>query len=231
MCCFRDSIQQKLLREHLLVVDEAVDPTLILWQNLGFSKASRRCRTLLTWFFSLLLIIGTMFVVMHQANWNKKINEISPQIDCAAEEPSPYTLEGAWEDKALGTEGKGVLYCYCKENMWKLLSKGGDVLPEYKAVFTNSDAICEGFVSRYMWGNILTYGTSFAIIILTWLAKTILRLISSFEKSQTKSEEMLESAILMFCLSYVNVGVVLFLVNFNIGSGSDWLNEHNIPLF
>lgn len=35
----------------------------------------------------------------------------------------------------------------------------------------------------------------------------------------------------MFCLSYVIVGIVLFLVNFNIGSASKWLGEHNLAIF
>lgn len=42
---------------------------------------------------------------------------------------------------------------------------------------------------------------------------------------------MLASAINMFLLSYFNVGLILFLVNFNLGKNSDILKKYNIPLF
>ena len=42
---------------------------------------------------------------------------------------------------------------------------------------------------------------------------------------------MLSSAINMFLMSYINVGIVLFLVNFNLGSKSEILKKYNIPIF
>jgi hypothetical protein len=42
---------------------------------------------------------------------------------------------------------------------------------------------------------------------------------------------MLSSAINMFFLSYINVGIVLFLVNFNLGSKSEILSKYKIPIF
>lgn len=41
----------------------------------------------------------------------------------------------------------------------------------------------------------------------------------------------MSSAFNMFLLSYINVGIVLFLVNFNLGSHSDVLKKYNIPIF
>lgn len=191
MCCFRNNIQNKLFYEHFLRVDKAIDPTLIMWQNLGYSKASRRFRTAFMWLVSVLLILGTMYVVMQQALLNKSINQISPQIDCVSQTPSLYTAEAAFEDKQLGKDGKGILYCYCKETMFSLLSKGGNALSEYQMIFDGSESICSNFVSRYFLSNFLTFGVAIAIVALNWVAKTILRVLSSFEKFQTKSEEML----------------------------------------
>jgi hypothetical protein len=35
----------------------------------------------------------------------------------------------------------------------------------------------------------------------------------------------------MFILSYVNIGLVIFVVNFNIGKSSTVLATHNVPIF
>jgi len=42
---------------------------------------------------------------------------------------------------------------------------------------------------------------------------------------------MIRSAINMFFMSYINVGIVLFLVNFNLGSKSQILKKYRIPIF
>ena len=42
---------------------------------------------------------------------------------------------------------------------------------------------------------------------------------------------MLSKAINLFVLTYVNVGILLFLVNFNLGEVSETLKEHHIPIF
>jgi hypothetical protein len=35
----------------------------------------------------------------------------------------------------------------------------------------------------------------------------------------------------MFMLSYINVGIIIFLVNFNLGSASETLKKYKIPIF
>jgi len=42
---------------------------------------------------------------------------------------------------------------------------------------------------------------------------------------------MFASALNMFALSYINVGIVLFLVHFNLGKSSERLAALHIPLF
>jgi hypothetical protein len=59
-------------------VDPAINPTLIMWENLGYSMKERALRTLLTTLVVLVLIVATMFVVLYQSYINEKINDISP---------------------------------------------------------------------------------------------------------------------------------------------------------
>jgi hypothetical protein len=104
-------------------------------------------------------------------------------------------------------------------------------LDEYSRQFNNNDSICNGFARRYLLSNLLILGIPLAIVLITYISKTFLRLITAFEKPQSEAEQMLSSAINMFILSYVNVGIVLFLVNFNLGSKSSILAKYKIPIF
>ena len=42
-------------------------------------------------------------------------------MSCVTEDPSPYTLEAATADAALGKDSQGVLYCYCKLQLFALM--------------------------------------------------------------------------------------------------------------
>jgi len=49
--------------------------------------------------------------------------------------------------------------------------------------FNNDESICDGFAGRYLLSNLLILGIPLAIVLITYIAKTILRLITSFEKA------------------------------------------------
>ena len=53
-----------------LHVEEACNPHLIMWQNLGYSKFVRCLRILFTTIIALLLILATMFIVLGQSYVN-----------------------------------------------------------------------------------------------------------------------------------------------------------------
>jgi hypothetical protein len=114
-------VQRKLFFERWLQVEHAINPSLIMWQNLGYSKVDRCFRIILTSLVSLILIVATMFVVLGQSAINTQINQISPQINCVDQDPSPYTLESATADKLLGKASQGILYCYCKRKLFELM--------------------------------------------------------------------------------------------------------------
>jgi len=74
-------------------------------------------------------------------------------------------------------------------------------------------------------------GVPLAIVLITYISKTILNKITAFEKAESVAEQMYSCAVNMFMLSYINVGVIIFLVNFNLGSASETLKKYNIPIF
>lgn len=61
------------------------------------------------------------------------------------------------------------------------------------------------------------YIVSFGISFVNIVVKTILRLISKFESSHTKTSEIFSSMIKMFIVSFANTGIIIFLVNAQLG--------------
>jgi hypothetical protein len=47
--------------------------------------------------------------------------------------------------------------------------------------------------------------------------KAVLRYISKFERSHTKTAEIFSAMVKLFVVSYINTGVVIFVVNINLG--------------
>jgi len=61
-----------------LKVDKAIEPTLILWENLGFSMKHRCIRTLLTTFICLLFMTATLFIMMYMKEVEYDIQTFNP---------------------------------------------------------------------------------------------------------------------------------------------------------
>ena len=55
------------------------------------------------------------------------------------------------------------------------------------------------------------------ITFISWLSKTILRIMARYEKHQSRPQEIYSSAINMMIISFINTAIVILLVNFNIG--------------
>lgn len=91
---------------------------------------------------------------------------------------------------------------------------------QVNSALNEKEPICTDFAYQYYRQNTLTLTIPLIIVGITYIAKTILRIIASYEKPQNLGLQMISSAINMFLLAYFNVGLVLFLVNFNIGADS-----------
>lgn len=57
-CCgTRDDIEHKYIGGRWPVVEEAPDPTLIIWKNLGKGKIERCCRNIMILLFAFALVV------------------------------------------------------------------------------------------------------------------------------------------------------------------------------
>jgi len=64
-CCDTENVKHLAFGKKILKVEEAIDPSLILWENLGSSIFERRLRMLFTSFLCLIILIITCLINLY----------------------------------------------------------------------------------------------------------------------------------------------------------------------
>ena len=66
-----------------LYVDKAIEPSLIMWENLGYNKQDRFLRIFFTTITSLILLIITVLTVLVLRTQDSGLREFTPEINCS----------------------------------------------------------------------------------------------------------------------------------------------------
>ena len=84
VCCFNDKINydKKMFHNKWLRVDKAIEPSLIMWENLGYNKKDRCMRIFCTTITSLILLIITVLTVLVLRSQDSGLREFTPEINC-----------------------------------------------------------------------------------------------------------------------------------------------------
>jgi hypothetical protein len=87
LCGNKSTIDYKYLGGKWPVVEEAVDPTLILWHNLGVGQCSRAIRTALVYLSCLGLVGCAFYLIVYIMNVRDEYNAgMFKASDCGANE-------------------------------------------------------------------------------------------------------------------------------------------------
>ena len=68
---------------------------------------------------------------------------------------------------------------------------------------------CWSWFEDYSLSKTLLYAVPFSIIVVNFISKTILRMMTSYYGYQSKPEEVYASAVNMFWMSFINTGLVI----------------------
>lgn len=84
-CCKKD--QEKLKKLHVFKrypkIKEATRPSVVLWQNLGYSQAYRMCMILLNWLIALAMISIALVIIVYFKNQEMQLkNQYKIDIVC-----------------------------------------------------------------------------------------------------------------------------------------------------
>ena len=121
-CCETASkrrYRKKLFHGNWLKVDEAVEPALINWENLGLSAKARCVRISFLTIVSILLLILTTFGILYA-----KVQENELKQDAVVCTVDKIERADAYADIKLPEEEQtNLMWCYCRSVMWAAVNK------------------------------------------------------------------------------------------------------------
>mmetsp|Transcript_29425 Transcript_29425/g.39160 ORF Transcript_29425/g.39160 Transcript_29425/m.39160 type:complete len:110 (+) Transcript_29425:145-474(+) len=97
-----------------LIVDKAIEPSLIMWENLGYNKRDRCFRICITALAAAILLAITMMFILAIRSYDSELRNFAPVINCAK---LPLVTERmAFQDHLQPLEEReGWMHCYCRQ--------------------------------------------------------------------------------------------------------------------
>ena len=96
LTCRSKLYKQKIFWKHYPEVKRAVHPQIINWQNLGYSWKNRLLRSLVGFFFALILIVICCIINLYGTRADDAVQNFSPQVECSS--GIVFTAEEAFAD-------------------------------------------------------------------------------------------------------------------------------------
>lgn len=102
-----------MFHDRWLLVDRAIEPSLIMWENLGYNKRSRCLRICCTTVIAGVLLTVTMFCILAVRSYDSGLRDFTPAINCAT---FPLVLEeqAFLDHLKLLIDREGWMHCYCR---------------------------------------------------------------------------------------------------------------------
>ena len=135
-CCVdKKTYRRKLFHNKWLSVTQAVEPSLIMWENLGLTKKGRCIRVIFISFISLLLLFAAAFLIFGIRYWYKFTFK---QIEITCDAPIS-------EQDDLNDPDK--LHCYCKQNLLRI-GTNKKTIEDLNTIFINGEKHCQDWFKK-----------------------------------------------------------------------------------
>lgn len=219
-CCFKVSYDNKMFHDNWLHVDKAIEPSLIMWENLGYNRQDRCKRIFCTTLIAILLLAVTVLFILLIRSQKSGLRNFAPEINCAKLPSVSKDLAYSDQVKPL-EEREGWMHCYCREIFIQAFQSRANLDEAVDFEFENGQRYCQEWLPKYILDNVMVIIVPLMIIVINFISKTILRKMTSFEGRQSFPEQVYASAFNMFVLSYLNSGVIILLINFKVDSMED----------
>ena len=174
-CCVdKKTYRRKLFSGQWLKVEQSVEPSLIIWENLGLSLKNRCIRTTGAALISLILLLATTLLILYVKVFETDLKQDDVICGTAG---SSITLNEAWTDYQLPDDQmQNLMYCYCRNIFWSSISKGKNPNDEFKTIVVgNDEKPCVDWFKDYTLSKSLLYAVPFSILLVNLISKTILR--------------------------------------------------------
>ena len=180
--CQRKKIEHKYIGGKWPVINEAINPSLIEWKNLGLGKINRCMRTTLVWIISAVLIFLGFYVLIWILDYKETHAGQVTQEDCG---DNRYTFEEAQEDffKPL-VEQLGVYECFCIQEFRTQLYQVAGI------EFENGEKPCVNWLQTFSLNQAVINGLAVSIALLTGILRVVVRELSKIEGKHTVTERL-----------------------------------------
>lgn len=172
-CCVdKKTYKRKLFHNKWLQIERAQEPSLIIWENLGFTRGQRCFKICVGVFISILLLAATTAAILWAKIYETSLKQDT--ITCASEVDITrlQAFEGYSTEDELQYE---EMYCYCRGIFWEKLNEQVNPYDTMRETFEDGEMYCWDWFKNYSLSNTLLLAVPFAIVFVTWLSKTILR--------------------------------------------------------
>jgi hypothetical protein len=177
-----------------LRVTQAPDPSTILWENLGYTKASKGCRKLLTTVAAMLAIFLSVVATFWATDFQQKMLN-SYDIPC----PENFSSLPIMTQQMMTNHDTSLAHCFCsKLSMAKQRSISN---------------LCGGYLKQRIRSKVAIYSASVVVILINMLFTILMDKAGAFEKHN--SLDAMETSIMVriFFAKFVNTAVLLLLFN------------------
>ena len=167
-------------------------------------------------------MLGTTLLILYV-----KIQEIEltdSQVTCATD--TAITEVEALADLQLPeAEQSSKMYCYCTSVFRRNIAEQKNPYDDLRYVFDDGVMHCWDWFYDYSLSKGLLYSVPLAIVMVNFIVKTFLRVITKMNGYQSKPEEVAAASVNMAIMTFINSAIVIQLVYF------DWAPpDFEIPL-
>lgn len=196
-CCL---VQKKNLRfrgTHMLRISQPPEPSDIIWENLEVGKCSKFVRFLVSFTLTLMLLLVSVVMIYYVKTTQSNLPSQSEcsAINSTSPDTSKYSLQ---------------TMCYCQQLSTQDLT-------------SKSTEICSVYVGYLTLANVIKFLSSFGIMIINFFLKIMMRKLSKFERSQSRSRIQKRVFKKVFVVLFINTAVLTYLVNLDIPSFSKYI--------
>ncbi|KAL7497202.1 hypothetical protein ACHAWT_005249 [Skeletonema menzelii] len=195
-CCYPERLKFKGQR---LLVEQAPEPSTIMWENLEYSTSSRYFRKFLTTSVAFLAVLLSIMLTFLARDFKDKVLQYAsmPCPDKFFDLDTDYQLE-------LVRSNIDLSHCYCSTlgimDQWNM-------------------NLCHDHLVTWLASTSMSYGAGFVVVFMNFFFTWLLNVAGSFEKHQSLDNMEESNMVRVFLLKFVNSGCLVLLY------GQKWLQR------
>ena len=182
-CCYPEKLKYRGMR---LKIEQAPEPSTIIWENLEYSSKGRFFRKCLTTSVALLALLLSVLTTFMARDFKSKVL-MNARLPC----PAGFFYQDSEGQLNLMKANMNLSHCYCSTltliEQWKINQ-------------------CHDHLTTTSKATVTSYGAGFIVVLLNYFFTWLLDKAGDFEKHRSLDEMGTSNMVRVFLLKFVNTG-------------------------